>query len=324
MEAVEVAVMVEAFREMAEAYERQYGHPFDYVEERVDVVMCELERIIFERERHLDGLSVDGEQVGEEQYSSTLPIPSSPDPFLFQSVPMDVEPNEVVTVKKTEKKTKRTKTNNKNVKKKEKILIKSITFSNMKNEQELIAAFVNTHPDIQPTDLITDSTTLLVMPTKNNVVKRTFKYMMAVLYGCPVVSRDYLDAAVNNDTINIEDYLVDGDEYENDNIVKRSMQSHQLGEPGLFHNMKFYFYGTFEKPPLQELQALIMSGGGQVIASIDKLSKGCIVLCDPTTTGSFEKDAGVIAKHRPIISTAWIFACISCYMLQEKRDFVVL
>jgi hypothetical protein len=167
---------------------------------------------------------------------------------------------------------------------------------------------------------------ILFMPDQDRTVKRSFKYMLAVLLGCPVLSVEYINACYKSNMliVDIKDFLMHGDECDSDEIIEKTMRSHALDEPGLFHSLNFYLYGQYDRPCEQEIAQLIKKGNGDVLNSINKLKKGTIVLCDPSVTGTFEKDAGIIYKHRPIISIAWIMDSISCYTLLDRHLYIVL
>ena len=330
-EAVGMQALVNSFNALCESYLVEYGRPYDCPDDTSSVHTSDcakkrqpvpqesnLFKLIMEREVFLDQLAED-HKTGCCELSS-VPIPSSPDPFLFQSIPIHrVADDEGESEdKKEDKKQKETKA------KESMPLGKKFTTSFIKRDQhEKIATFAD-KLQLQYCDCVTEDC-FVVMPETGMIVKRSFKYMLAVLLGVPVLSSRYVDDCLSASCLlDHTAYIVLGDECESDGIVMRSLHSHNLSEPGLFAGLKFYLYGDFDRPGRNELESLIDTGQGFLAKDVNKLPKGTIILCDPSVTGVFEKDAGVLAKFRPIISIVWLMDCISCYALLDQHPYIVL
>lgn len=177
-----------------------------------------------------------------------------------------------------------------------------------------------------------ETVTHLVTPAKDHVAKRTLKYFLSILHGCWIVSTDWVEAANRTGHLPREvDYEVIGDEtFPVEEGPRRARLSRAAGEAPLLAGYSFYLYGTFGAPSASELALLIRKAGAQLITSIGQLRerKGptcrTLILCDPTKQADFEKDAGVIAKHRPLLATTWLLDCISTYQIVDITPYIVL
>lgn len=175
-------------------------------------------------------------------------------------------------------------------------------------------------------------TTHLVTPCTKLVAKRSFKYLSAILSGSWIISTEWIAACLNSNVlIDCEEWEVAGDEhFSEEEGPRRARLSRWHQEPPLMSGLSFYLYGKFSAPGIDELSRLILQAGGSLIDSVDKLPKrqsstsNTIVLCDPKEQTDFEKDAGVLAKYRPLLSTSWLLDSISCYQVLDRRDHIVL
>ena len=159
-----------------------------------------------------------------------------------------------------------------------------------------------------------------VNPTDNRMIaKRSFKYLQAKLSpNCKIVSIHWIETCLSHKLLLPETkFIIDYDE-ETINLLKseKVRGRNSEGAPGsagdrIFEGETFYFYGQyFSKPTLSELITLSTMGGAVIITELAEMRTGTIVLCDALES-NFEKDAGIIERHKPILSTAWILDCIS-------------
>jgi hypothetical protein len=174
---------------------------------------------------------------------------------------------------------------------------------------------------------------LIVSPTSGSldnrlVAKRSFKYLQAKLSPtCKIVSIQWIEACLGNKELVPEvRFSINCDE-ETLNLLKteKVKTRNGIGAPDLnaeriFEGKTFYFYGNyFAKPALSELISLCTMGGACIITNIAELKPGVIVLCDATES-NFEKDAGIIERFKPILSTSWILDCISLGQIIKTVD----
>ena len=164
------------------------------------------------------------------------------------------------------------------------------------------------------------------------IAKRSFKYLMAKLSSlCKIVSIHWIEACLSHKMLLPETkFIIDSDE-ETINLLKSEKVKGRISDctlghsgSGLFEGKSFYFYGQyFSKPTLAELIALSTMGGATIITEISEIRTGAMVLCDAMES-NFEKDAGIIERHKPILSTAWILDCISLGQIIRRVDPYVI
>lgn len=173
------------------------------------------------------------------------------------------------------------------------------------------------------------SVTHLVMPITDRVVKRTLKYLRAILSGCWIVSVHWAEQCARRGIlIEEEEFETQGDEYfGRDQGPKRARLSKLNNESPLFSGYSFFLYGLFAAPPAGDLELLIREGGGGMVRDTDSLAKcrgKVIVLCDPNEQSDFEKDGAVLARFRPLLASAWLLDCISTFQIVDYRQHIVL
>lgn len=167
---------------------------------------------------------------------------------------------------------------------------------------------------------------LIVATNRKNgllLAKRSFKYLQARLTpNVSIVSIDWIEECLKRKSV-VEaiDYLVDGDE--------ETCALAEASRCDLFLDYHFYFYGeAYLKPSLPDLLTLSRLANATIISSIDELllkgkRNGLIVFCSPNED-QFERDAGVIAHYKPIISCTWILDCISLGRILSLNDYHIL
>ena len=82
-------------------------------------------------------------------------------------------------------------------------------------------------------------------------------------------------------------------------------------------------YGEFSQPPRDQLKELIKASKAVLIEDVKEISRGTIVLADPTSQFIFEKDAEIIKKH-PIVSPRWFLDSISCGKALDFHGYLIL
>lgn len=325
--------LVNGFNVLCKAYKATHdGQDYYHAEDdpKPTAKKYNLYALLMEREKRLDELYLRGNvsSINHDQITSlstmSIQIPSSPDPFLFQSIPSipssprseEEKATKTMLAKKSQQQLSSPKHDMKG--------FKFVCTSFLKTEQSKVTDFAKAFK-MHCKDKVSLKT-LLFMADQEGIVKRSFKYMIAILLGQPVLPIKYMTDCLSAGQLlqNLDDYMIKGDEFGSNNVVLKSIECHWKNEPGPFHNLQFYFYGKFERPSLLELQQLVSAGSGLIVDHASKLSKGVVLVCDPAMTGSFEKDAGIIAKHRPIISIHWIMDCISTYSLLDRHTYIVL
>ena len=83
-------------------------------------------------------------------------------------------------------------------------------------------------------------------------------------------------------------YRVKGDEIG----LKQGKRS--SSDQKIFPNYKFYLYGEFSQPPRDQLENLIKAAGSSLLTDVQELSRGSVILADPSAQFTFEKDAQII------------------------------
>ena len=160
---------------------------------------------------------------------------------------------------------------------------------------------------------------------------RTLKSMLGILDGCWLVGMDWIRASLGAGQI------VKEDSFEISSGSGRSRLSRSLGEAPLLFGMAIYLYGQFGRN-LDQIRRLLLHAGATLIPDIDALvaldtgstarrrrgSNRILVLCDPKEQGDFERDAGVIARFRPILDVSWLFESIASFQIADPRDHIVI
>lgn len=131
-----------------------------------------------------------------------------------------------------------------------------------------------------------------------------------------------------NALVPAEPFEVQGDESCPDSGAPRKSRLSRLKrEVGLFARVHFYFYGEFRQPSLSDLTSLVMEGDGEIIKGLEMLSKSSnkrvLVICDARQS-NFEKDAGVVSRYRPLITSQWIMDCVSAMELLPVEPYAAL
>ena len=148
-----------------------------------------------------------------------------------------------------------------------------------------------------------------------------------------------------NGLVPTEPFEVQGDESCPDSGAPRRSRLGRLNkEAGLFAGIHFYFYGEFRQPKLSDLTSLVLEGDGEIVKGLEMLSKSPIntpatrrtaspasksnnkrvlVICD-IRQSNFEKDAGVVSKYRPLITSQWIMDCASAMELLTVQPYAAL
>lgn len=190
-----------------------------------------------------------------------------------------------------------------------------------------------------------DSVTHLVLPTTPamGVSKRTIKYFEALQHPdtCKIISYDWIVACNKSGKLLSEDrFLVKSDEHGYRQAANRTNQTMQH----LFASYRFYLYGEFVQPPVNQLRKLVCISGGTIVDNVEEISAEkyarkrpssqtsnssveahgpILILCDANFQTTFEKDAHIIRRY-PIISPSWIMDCISAGKVIDREKYFVL
>lgn len=167
--------------------------------------------------------------------------------------------------------------------------------------------------------------------TSEQVTKRTFKLMRGILRGCWVVTMEWVDLGLQEGRVLDEEaFEVAGDEYyPMEDGPRRGRLSRSNDEAPLLSEYSFYLYGAFSAPSAAELAVLIREAGGELIETVETLAKRkggskMIVLCDPKEQADFERDAGIISRFLPLLSSSWLLDCISAFQIVDASPHIVL
>lgn len=162
----------------------------------------------------------------------------------------------------------------------------------------------------------------LLVPTGPNLIvkKRTMKYFEALLLGMEIISFEWIEACLKaGKLLSSSAYKIIGDEIGLKQAKKRSETDYSK----VFSSHKFYLYGEFSQPPRDQLEKLIKASNSILIENANEISRGTIVLADPTSQFTFEKDAEIIKKH-PIVSPGWFLDSISCGKALDFHGYLIL
>lgn len=199
--------------------------------------------------------------------------------------------------------------------------IRGITTTAVKDEKSIIK--LTEFSDKFCIPIVCDDLQVLVVPTGPGFVvqKRTMKYFEALILGIEIVSFDWIEASLKGGRLlSRTSFEVCGDE------ISRS--SSGKGRRGIerkcmFSGHKFYFYGTFNQPPRDQMEKLLLATGGQVLENVSDLTRSTVVLVDPTSQFTFETDAQIIKKC-PIVGPTWVLDCISCGRVIDFHGYLVI
>lgn len=216
--------------------------------------------------------------------------------------------------------------------------LKAITTTAIKDENSLLLLTnwcdifnIQIHPNLNSTGV-----THLIIPTGPDLIvkKRTIKYFEALLLDkIQIISFQWIEACLKNlnlkqkqkqkqkehQLLDPKTFIIKGDEIgltSRTTIATRDLSN-------LFSSVKFYFYGNFSQPPRDQLEKLIIASNSKILKSTKELTRGAIVLADPTSQFTFEQDAETIRKY-PIVSPNWILDSISCGAVLDFHGYLVL
>ncbi|KAI8379164.1 uncharacterized protein BYT42DRAFT_613491 [Radiomyces spectabilis] len=171
-------------------------------------------------------------------------------------------------------------------------------------------------PNVQIAPKFSNQVTHVIVPVdENNRTKRSPIYLMALLLGKFVVNDQYI-------MVDAEPYEVIGDFGTQNTGIPRKARLHLAsGQRRLFENMVVAFWGEFT-PPLtrKDLRTLILSGGGQVLASADQLPLEGEIICGPKLPRLQIDEIKQKYSKIPIVAP-WILSSIAQYQIQEKSLF---
>jgi hypothetical protein len=203
----------------------------------------------------------------------------------------------------------------------QKIILTTSRIKDTKSVQTFAKLF-----NIQLVTQFNDQVTHVVTFEQNLIAKRTFKLLRGILSGCWIISDKWLDACnLANQLIDEEAFEIIGDElYHDERAPYRARLSRLNGEPSLLTGHSFYLYGSFLTPSREDLITLIISSGATFIPDTNALKGRVTILCDPQAQLDFEKDAGVLTKYRPFLSSSWLLDCISSYQLVDVQPHIVI
>lgn len=192
--------------------------------------------------------------------------------------------------------------------------IKNISTTGIKDEKSILQ--LTKFNDTFNCSISPDSPYLIV-PTGPGLIvkKRTMKYFEAILLKKEIISFDWIDACLKaGKIISISEYLIKGDQ-----LGKRSNSKSNL----FTSSHKIYLYGAFNQPPRDQLEQLIRLTNSPILEDVNELTRGSIVLADPSSQFTFEKDAQVIKKY-PIVSPNWLLDSISCGKVLDFSGYLIL
>lgn len=200
---------------------------------------------------------------------------------------------------------------------------------------QLIRRFGETFADlVTAQDGFGAKVTHLILPTTDGrIAKRTQKYLLAMLNGLWIVTLGWVEECLRRGRLVREaPFEVAGDEnYPEEEAPRCARLSRRSREAPLLCGYAFYLYGAFATPNQPDLAQLIRAAGGTVIDNVRELlaprrTKGArvIILCDPREQADFEKDAGVIQKFRPLLTSTWLLDCISSFQIVDSIHYIVL
>lgn len=91
--------------------------------------------------------------------------------------------------------------------------------------------------------------------------------------------------------------------------------------------MHFYLYGTFVDPKWDDLTRILLDGDADIWEDLHDSQRrppdSLTVLCDPQQT-SFERDAAIITKYKPIVCSGWVLDCVSAMEILPKHPYAAL
>lgn len=169
-------------------------------------------------------------------------------------------------------------------------------------------------------------THLLVPTTGPNFIlkKRTMKYFEALLLKKEIISFDWIEACLKAEKLlSSTAFKIKGDEVGFKQGKGGSKRVEDVNYSKIFSSYKFHLYGDFSQPPRDQLEHLIKSSKAIIFDNVQELSRGSIVLADPSSQFTFEKDAEIIKKY-PIVSPAWFLDSISCGKALDFHGYLIL
>lgn len=211
--------------------------------------------------------------------------------------------------------------------KQDKMDLKGLTTTGIKDEKSLVqlTKFSDKFicpilPDLQ--SQTTEVSHLLVSTTPNFIVKkRTMKYFEALLLKKEIISFDWIEACLKaGKLLSSTAFKIKGDEI---GLKQGKREKNETDYSKIFSSHKFYLYGEFSQPPRDQLEHLIKSSTATIHENVQELSRGSIVLADPSSQFTFEKDAEIIKKY-PIVSPSWFLDSISCGKALDFHGYLIL
>jgi hypothetical protein len=169
-------------------------------------------------------------------------------------------------------------------------------------------------------------THLLVPTTGPSFIlkKRTMKYFEALLLKKEIISFDWIEACLKAEKLlSSTAFKIKGDEVGFKQGKGGSKRVEDVNYSKIFSSYKFHLYGDFSQPPRDQLEHLIKSSKAIIFDNVQELSRGSIVLADPSSQFTFEKDAEIIKKY-PIVSPAWFLDSISCGKALDFHGYLIL
>ncbi len=176
-------------------------------------------------------------------------------------------------------------------------------------------------------ELAGSNTLILATDAQFVVTKRTMKYFEALLQPekYKLVSSLWIEACLKAKKLFSHDaFGVKGDQMS----IKQRRGNKTTSIKTLFASHRFYFYGTFNQPPPDQLAELIELTGSEVIREVDELpsvakSYKCMVLVDASNQVDYERDAEIIRRF-PILSATWLLDCFSCQRVLDYKEYLLL
>lgn len=190
-----------------------------------------------------------------------------------------------------------------------------------KNRQDLNLKYCSILGAIT-TEEIEKATHLVTSVNENGEAQRKIKYCMALLSNIWILSEKWL-----SDSIKAKRFLPEADyEIQGDKFGLGAPRKSRLSKSKLFSGMNFFLYGKFTSPSEEIVKQLLKAGGGIIIPNLSDLKEmtdtESIVLCDKMQN-DFQTGSAVI-KRFPILTTNWIFDCISNFDIEQYDHYSAL
>ena len=149
------------------------------------------------------------------------------------------------------------------------------------------------------------------------------KYFEALILKKEIISFDWIECCLKaGKLLSSTAFKIKGDEIG----LKHGKSSNREADfdySKIFSSHKLYLYGEFSQPPRDQLELLIKSSTATLLENVSELSRGSIILADPSSQFTFEKDAEIIKKY-PIVSPGWVLDSISCGKALDFHGYLIL